>query len=750
METDLSELSETIKHVKDVDKLKEIGKNNRMTEIFEDLSVQQDTLKTNTEEDESVESFKKPILLIGSKSGKRHKFRIISDKPTIEIQSKVEEEKNKTELNVDREEEVQDQELKLSELNYIQPEQINTSSSKDLPLPYKEPSWSGIPEDEYQIEILKSGVILETIDLSKKSYYVIGRLPSCNIPLAHPTISRYHAILQYRSVPNENNKKGFYLYDLGSTHGTFWNGHRIRPNMYVKLHGGHMFKFGCSQRKFILQAPDDDQEEESELSVTELKEQRRSELEERERLEKEYKLQKEEEERLNKEKEENEGIDWGLGEDADEEGDLTENPFAIANDEELFLDDPKKTLRGWFEREGYDLQYQTEERGFGQFLCWVDLPIDTASGSTVRAEALVKGKKKESVIQCALEACRILDRHGLLRQATHEARKRKSKNWEEADFYDSDEDEFLDRTGTIAKKREKRKRLAGKSENQVETHSSLVEKLDIVTKKIVELEYNLKASEKLNKMDMTNDDEDALDAFMSNLNSTALSKDDKIKIKLELQGLKREEERLVKLVNISRPANLPPLTQMQVIDDKNINKNPLPCITQRKQNRLLSDKNDHSHEVEAKIDLKKNECNSEKEEEEEDEGSKDEKIENVKSLASQINTNDLKTVKDKITIDKSLKNEEMSQTENSKNKSTDATETNDLNQKDKASKDDVITNNTKDVKTKKKNLSKKDKVCKEMSKSYDQTTYSENYSMWIPPQNQSGDGKTSLNEKFGY
>lgn len=65
------------------------------------------------------------------------------------------------------------------------------------------------------------------------------------------------------------------------------------------------------------------------------------------------------------------GIDWGMGEDADEETDLTENPYASMADEELYLDDPKKTLRGWFEREGYDLQYEVEERGIGQFLCWV-------------------------------------------------------------------------------------------------------------------------------------------------------------------------------------------------------------------------------------------------------------------------------------------------------------------------------------------------------------------------------------------
>ena len=78
--------------------------------------------------------------------------------------------------------------------------------------------------------------------------------------------------------------------------------------------------------------------------------------------------------------------------------------------------------------------------GYAEFVCTVNLPINEimgGSGGPTVAEAKVKGgKKKEAVVQCAQEACRILNQFGLLRQSNHEARKKRQvKKWKEDDAF---------------------------------------------------------------------------------------------------------------------------------------------------------------------------------------------------------------------------------------------------------------------------------------------------------------------------
>nr|XP_014284595.1 kanadaptin isoform X2 [Halyomorpha halys] len=465
----------------------------------------------------------------------------------------------------------------------LKPEPISNFPS----LPYSEPNWKGLPNDDYFLEELKSGVIQRRMNLRKKSFVVFGRIDSCDVVMAHPTVSRYHAVLQYRGVPDGDLDKGFYLYDLDSTHGTFLNKGRLKPKIYARIKVGHMIKFGCSTRFFLLQGPEYDEEEESDLTLTELKEKRKLELEEKARQEEEELRLKIEEEEREKQLIEERGVSWGLGDDADVEEDLSENPYAVTTNEELYIDDPKKSLRHWFEREGEELQFMTEQAEKGMIACKIVLPLDDGSGKEMVVESSARSKK-EAQFQCALEACRLIDKLGLFRQSKQEAKRHQKRNWEENDYYDSDEDSFFDRTGDLDLKRQKRMKKAGKIQETVETYESLMTKHKDVIERLKESQQKLEKLLDLSQhqTECESEDQDALDTFMKTLKH---DKPAKLDIKIardEVAKLKKEEDHLRKLINIVKPTSLPELKPFKV--------DPVP----------IKEKSSHSEQKIEKIEAK--------------------------------------------------------------------------------------------------------------------------------------------------
>lgn len=621
-----------------------------------------------------------------------------------------------------------------------------SASAKPTPtdVPYKEPPWSGEPSREYSFQVLRSGVIVSTFPLEKPCT-IIGRKDDCDIVLDHPSISRYHAVVQFRA--GEENS-GFYLYDLGSTHGTFVNKQQVHARSYKRLNVGHVVKFGGSTRNFILEGPPEDQEEESELTVTEIKALRKKQEEEAKQREAEAKAKAE----ADRAKEDEEGVDWGIGDDAEDEDPSSENPFALAgNNEDLYLEDPKKTLRGWFEREGYELQYNVEEKGYSHFVCTVELPIDVAGGAPVIAEASVKGKKKEAVVACALEACRILDQHGELRKACHEARKRKEKNWEENDFYDSDEDTFLDRTGTIEKKREMRKKMARKdTAEEVDTYDTLVEKLRLVEEQIGLVQAKLEESKRASELADSAGDGDSLEAFMSALKSRSLEdKTQRSRLRQELAGLLQDRLRLTRLANIAKPAHLPPLTGAHLRplgkgDASGSKKQLLPMTGSLKNRKKLV-----LPESERRVVACSSGQDGAEEEEEEDE--EDEEEEGAKACGGAKATGKVGG-NDNVPVDELCKDSEKPGGDAKSSKDKSASEA----KPEEPEKKPIIIGPERPpmvlefVKKTPKLAPAPDRKKKEVQKKKSSFESREDYIGWLPPEGQSGDGKTHLNAKYGY
>ncbi|CAG9807075.1 unnamed protein product [Chironomus riparius] len=714
--------------------------------------------------------------------------------------------------------------FKLPVLPLIGPKRPDEKQVEEFLCPYKPPSYSGpLPDQTYSFEVLKNGVIVDMINnLEDKAYHVFGRLPVPNVDInsAHPTSSRFHCVLQYRPAGIDDNieretAEGWYVYDLDSTHGTFLNKNRIKPKTFARMHVGHQLKLGNSTRCYILQGPPEDEEDQSEFTISELKQQRLIKVAERKQKELDDKL---EQERIEKEKEEA-GISWGMTDDAEEEPDLSENPFAVTNNEEIFINDPKKTLRGFFEREGYDLDYRCDELSPGVFICRVELPVDDEFGKPTICEVQHKGKKKECVVQCALEACRILDRHGVLRQANHEPR-RKRKVSES----DSDDDNFFDRTGDVEKKRLKKQ---SQPEQEALTYEQLiVQEQEILMKiQLQEQEINQMIENERKLKQQNQADEEDLDSFMSHLTDKKVDKFEIRNMKNELQNLKLEHAKIQKLINIVKPSVvLPPISQskaklplfgkrnrlprdfglkkvsetakikkgdedFEIEEDEDDVKEPASSSTENLSTKAVSkSKFDELAEKVSKVmeneGLKdpvesSNNKPSSKDPEQPKASLKDPKSDSDGSNLPKSSSKDPELPKSnkkdttsiKSSIELPIKVESSSKDpEKSKIKDPAPSESTKTLQEVKNSKpDEQSTQKEQDIPQKDKpdepteqTAAKKSKKPQKSLKSGsryranvdinddDEYIDEEKVSMWLPPQNQSGDGTSHLNDKFGY
>lgn len=100
---------------------------------------------------------------------------------------------------------------------------------------------------------------LPVMHIHRRSCFLIGRdRKVCQFPMDHPSCSKQHAALQFRSLPytkpdgERSRRTKPYLIDLESANGTFINDDKLDSGRYYELKHGDDIKFGFSSRSFVI------------------------------------------------------------------------------------------------------------------------------------------------------------------------------------------------------------------------------------------------------------------------------------------------------------------------------------------------------------------------------------------------------------------------------------------------------------------------------------------------------------------
>jgi len=635
---------------------------------------------------------------------------------------------------------------------YKEQKPVEEDSKPEAPtLSYRPPAWSGpCPDDSYKLEVLKGGKIIGAYKLAEKATHVLGKLETCDLRLEHPSVSRYHCMLQWHVQD-----KTWKLLDYGSTHGLRINKMKLKPHQYVRCCVGSVIEIGLSTRKYIMVGPESDQLEETKESGFELREKFKK---QKRKLEKKMlgESDSDSDGDEDKKKKKEEGVNWGFAEDAwDDDNDFGEieatdkKPSFLKttlNPDAFYQRDPLKAINHFFTSDAQEPPWQLTQTPKGRWECKLELPIgDGHNGVLVSGEA--DGKIGAKTV-CALEACLALDRHGMFDE--HAKARKKRNKLEENDFYDSDEDEFFDRTGELNIKREKRRQAAGLKNKQQEkalSHDECVAKANELRKELSDLERKMAKDKEMREA--TKKAEDPLDAFMKQVKQgKALDSITRSKMHREKAVLAKELAKYDKLAKLSAPAKLS--EQLTTNADKK-------RAQQKLLNRMKTGKRTgfgltkpiaaaSTPKMTPTIKTDNNVIEHDSDEEDKqtpkvvklfDKGEKNKQPTHEKA----------KQTKTPATPPKSTETEKPTKSELPKAKKSRVTPQATITP-------GMLKNEFKPefaVKANDAESEKKARVLKKAMKNFD-TNYaeSEEYSTWVPPTNQSGDGTTDLNKKLGY
>ncbi|XP_017485251.1 PREDICTED: kanadaptin-like [Rhagoletis zephyria] len=404
------------------------------------------------------------------------------------------------------------------------------------------------PADTFYLDQFKNGISVG-IQPVTKNRLVFGRAPDCDIQLEHPSISRYHAAVLWSPKNDDAYQKGedttsfWYLVDCGSTHGTVCNKVKVDTGKMIKLSpNNNVIKFGASTRFFILgskeeEENDDDDDEPNSVGIPH---------------------------DADKDSAVDEGCTWGMQfAECDGEEEETGDSMALKSiisamkggekiesaNQNAYSENPYRCIQQWFEREGHHFDFKVETINT-KFKCNFELPID---GQWVSIEGELANRKKDAINNACSKCCSILDHAQLL----FPWQKQNAKSSRKSDLYDNEDGfDLIDETVGSSKKKQKKSHET----ETIDNYETLNAKWKTKNEELCKLKVRLATIglEPGTKPEVSTDITDSLDAYLAEMNKKkfGLSLNEKIEksnLRIQIKQLEMEQSNLEKLIKIAKP-----------------------------------------------------------------------------------------------------------------------------------------------------------------------------------------------------